>query len=427
MLSQLSTAISQEVKDLKNIAETRSELSRKLAAREIELLAKVNAIERLRKEEEELHQQRLGRIGSTPPLVQLEDPQLLSPTLDSMHSPSVLVPIGKSKELPDHAIVVLRGLWARLGYQGSAFVDMQLEINKELDHADFARFEREMLCNEIISLRQELDVTCKERNEQTRRADTAQINLAQVIEAEERTFKTLLTEREVAKRALERAEKGVQKVVIAKEKEAVRAEAMSEELHRLEKERVAALLFAKTAEEQAAVANMTAKAAAAVAVSAVQSPRSGGSITPRTPVCSDRGIPSPKINDSTNNNQSLHSNRSYPHNSTASTTSHLGISTSRLSKNNLSDAWSVTDEAILQSKIREKNLEEEEARLASEATKIAKDRIKLKMDQDRLLNLNCEQKHHHHHHHHPRSPSPYETHNPQKSVVWNNPLAFSLD
>jgi len=52
--------------------------------------------------------------------------------------------------------MVLRALWARLGYQADSFVDMQMEIAKELAHADFARFEREMLCNEIISLKQEV-------------------------------------------------------------------------------------------------------------------------------------------------------------------------------------------------------------------------------------------------------------------------------
>jgi len=66
-----------------------------------------------------------------------------------------LVPVGQRRELPEQALMVLRALWARLGYQADSFVDMQMEIAKELAHADFARFEREMLCNEIISLKQE--------------------------------------------------------------------------------------------------------------------------------------------------------------------------------------------------------------------------------------------------------------------------------
>lgn len=260
--------------------------------------------------------------------------------------------------------MVLRGLWARLGYQGAAFVDMQLEITKELTNADFARFEREMLCNEIISLNQELELIKRERNDQIRRAETAQANLSQVIEAEERTFRALLSEREVAKRALERAEKGVQKVVVAKEKEAVRAEAMSEELQRLEKERIAAVLYAKTAEEKATIANITAKAATAVAVSAVQShpptPQSGF-LTPRTPLLGERN-----------------SDRS---GFTPRTPSLFDSTLDRGSP--LTENWSMADEAILQSKIRERRLDAEESRLAAEATRLAQDRFKMKMERDR--------------------------------------------
>jgi hypothetical protein len=79
--------------------------------------------------------------------------------MNGPNHPTVLIPVGKQRELPDQAVMVLRGLWARLGYQANSFVEMQLEITKELAHADFAKFEREMLCNEVISLRQEVSPT----------------------------------------------------------------------------------------------------------------------------------------------------------------------------------------------------------------------------------------------------------------------------
>ncbi|KAA1088797.1 hypothetical protein PGTUg99_029902 [Puccinia graminis f. sp. tritici] len=313
--------------------------------------------------------------------------------------PTVLIPVGKPRELPDQAVMVLRGLWARLGYQANSFVEMQLEITKELVHADFAKFEREMLCNEVISLRQELEMIRVDRNEHIRRAEVAQAKLAQAIDSEERTFKALVAEREIAKRAIEQAEKGVQQVVIAKEKEAVRAGAMSEEIHRLEKERLAAVLYARTAEEQAAMANITAKTAAAVAMSAVQSqagtPRVGFAPSPAarspatlpfaTPICQPHAVrpttPTGSLHPHHRSSTPRSSVLGSPHpTSPRPHTPHLSSPMSRLNTKN----WSETDEAILQSKIRERNIEAEENRLAAEVTRLAEDRIQLRFDRDRL-------------------------------------------
>ncbi|PLW21229.1 hypothetical protein PCANC_03663 [Puccinia coronata f. sp. avenae] len=319
--------------------------------------------------------------------------------------PTVLIPVGKERELPEPAMMVLRGLWARLGYQANSFVEMQMEIAKELVHADFAKFEREMLCNEIISLRQELELMRVDRNEQVRRAEVSQAKLAASIESEERTFKALVAEREIAKRAIEQAEKGVVRVVEAKEKEAARAGVMSEEIHRLEKERLAAVLYARTAEEQAAMANMTAKTAAAVAMSAVQNSQAG---TPRgTPMCSPATFPIPhhtahhphniirpttpsgSLHTASNNSCSQHHHRSStPRSSFADPisprphTPHLSSSMARLNMH--PNGWSETDEAIIQSKIRERNLEAQENHIANEVARLAEDRIKLRFDRDRL-------------------------------------------
>jgi hypothetical protein len=361
--------------------------------------------------------------------------------------PTVLIPVGKERELPEPAMMVLRGLWARLGYQANSFVEMQMEIAKELVHADFAKFEREMLCNEIISLRQEvfiyvnrytylifiipeisltrispklmlhfsfsgslwtrpkLELMRVDRNEQVRRAEVSQAKLAASIESEERTFKALVAEREIAKRAIEQAEKGVVRVVEAKEKEAARAGVMSEEIHRLEKERLAAVLYARTAEEQAAMANMTAKTAAAVAMSAVQNSQAG---TPRgTPMCSPATFPIPhhtahhphniirpttpsgSLHTASNSSCSQHHHRSStPRSSFADPisprphTPHLSSSMARLNMH--PNGWSETDEAIIQSKIRERNLEAQENHIANEVARLAEDRIKLRFDRDRL-------------------------------------------
>lgn len=220
------------------------------------------------------------------------------------------------------------------------------------------------------------------------------------MESEQRTFKSLLAEREIAKRAIERAEKGVQQVVLAKEKEAVRTGAMSEEIHRLEKERLAAVLYARTAEEQAALANITAKTAAAVAMSAVQSSQAGtprlGFVpsTPRSPIPSlahSTINPQPLVSRSTTPAGSYHHHHpTTPRSSTIASplsvparprTPHSSASTCAVVND---PGWTEIDEAILQSKIRERRLEAEENILAAEATKLAQDRLKLRFEQDRL-------------------------------------------
>lgn len=301
-------------------------------------------------------------------------------------NPTVLVPVGKKRELPEPAMNVLRGLWARLGYQSNSFVDMQLEISKELAHADFARFEREMLCNEIMSLRQEIDVIRVDRNEQARRAEAAQNELVHVIASEERTFKALVAEREISKRAIDQAEKGVNQVVIAKEKEALRAEAMSEEIHRLEKERLAAVLYARTAEEQAALANVTAKTAAAVAMTAVQSNQQ--SLSPRSPSLMPHA-PSPRFS-RPHTPSILHHHGRSPSTSRSTLTESPNVIPSRPQTPHLSSTmakinenWNQVDAAILASQLRERELEVQQSRLTAEANKLNQDRIKLRFDIDR--------------------------------------------
>ncbi|MBW0510985.1 hypothetical protein O181_050700 [Austropuccinia psidii MF-1] len=403
----------QESEDQRRLSQVKAELARNITLREQELVAKAASLERLKFEEELTHQVNLVRLGSPSTTTSKIASPLLSPPIgptnamlkDAINqSPksTVLIPVGKERDLPEPAMMVLRGLWARLGYQGNSFVDMQLEIAKELSRADFARFEREMLCNEVISLRNELDLLREDRNELIRRAESAQANLSQVLESEERTFKALVTEREIAKRAIERAEKGVQQVVVAKEKEAVRAEAMSEEIHRLEKERLAAVLYARTAEEQAALANITAKTAAAVAISAVQTsqpptPRVGfAPTTPKSPRMPSPGLAGrttthsqkPSNNPSQNHHHSNLANT--PRLATASSPNHHSTSAPRTphlnsaSQPNNNNTWTELDEAILQTKMRERRIEAEENRLAAEATKLAQERIKLRFDLNQL-------------------------------------------
>jgi len=302
---------------------------------------------------------------------------------------TVLVPVGQRRELPEQALMVLRALWARLGYQADSFVDMQMEIAKELAHADFARFEREMLCNEIISLKQELELVRVDRNEQKRRAEERAGQLAIAIETEARTFEALVAEREISKRALEQAERGVTRVVEAKEKEAARAGRMGEEIHRLEKERLAAMLYARTAEEQAAMANRTAQTAAAVALSAVQAttPRVGfapepvfspahrhAPLPPRSPHRPVSPAPSPSA--------ILPPSRSH--------TPNLSAQMARLSShgspanNRGCDPNHHHHHPAIQNSLREHQLQQQESQLAADLARLAEDRIKLRLDSDRL-------------------------------------------
>lgn len=72
--------------------------------------------------------------------------------------PNPTGPARGNKELPESALFLLRDLWSHLGYTGDSFVEMQMEISRELDRADFARFEREMICNEVIGARTEVGI-----------------------------------------------------------------------------------------------------------------------------------------------------------------------------------------------------------------------------------------------------------------------------
>lgn len=241
----------------------------------------------------------------------------------------------------------------------------------------------------------QLELLRVDRNEQKRRAEEMGAQLAIAIETEGRTFSALVAEREISKRALEQAERGVTRVVEAKEKEAVRAGLMGEEIQRLEKERLAAMLYARTAEEQAAMANQTAKTAAAVALSAVQA-----SNTPRVgfapePIGSPVHFPTPR---SPHPNRPLSPaspafHRPSPSSSSIappsrSQTPNLSAQIARLNCSSSPatprSSWSPNDEAILQSKIRERNLLQQESQLAADLARLAEDRIKLRLDNDRL-------------------------------------------
>lgn len=95
----------------------------------------------------------------------IQVPSPLIPPLSSPMAPPlssrgpVMIPVGETKDLSPPALSLLKSLWAKIGYEGSAFSGMQVEISKELSRADFARFERQMLCNEILSLRQDVSFT----------------------------------------------------------------------------------------------------------------------------------------------------------------------------------------------------------------------------------------------------------------------------
>ncbi|KAI9610043.1 hypothetical protein H4Q26_007037 [Puccinia striiformis f. sp. tritici PST-130] len=286
-----------------------------------------------RRQEEQTYQENLSRLLS---------PRALSNKIP-LPSPSQTTLQGNIMNGPNHPTGSYRPM-ARLGYQANSFVEMQMEIAKELVHADFAK------CPQ-------LDLIRVDRNEQIRRAEVAQAKLGQAIDSEERTFKALVAEREIAKRAIDQAEKGVQQV-----------------------ERLAAVLYARTAEEQAAMANITAKTAAAVAMSAVQNsqagtPRVGFAPSPvRSPATFPLGHPTgqPHFVRPTTPSGSLHPHQNNNHNHCSSTPP--GLTPTGMGPTKRS----------FQSKLRERTIEVEKNRIAGEVARLAEDRLKLRFERDRI-------------------------------------------
>ncbi|POW00865.1 hypothetical protein PSHT_12840 [Puccinia striiformis] len=122
--------------------------------------------------------------------------------------------------------------------------EMQMEISRELDRADFARFEREMICNEVIGARAEINI--------------------QLVDTEDRTYKTLMAERATSENVIRGLENENRDLKAERQGAQERIGSLSNELERAEKARIAAVLYAKGAEDRASAANATALAAVEV-------------------------------------------------------------------------------------------------------------------------------------------------------------------
>ncbi|KAH9818504.1 hypothetical protein DFH28DRAFT_1080902 [Melampsora americana] len=367
--------------------------------KEAQLLAQVDTIEAECQQAELEHRSILEEIHSnstnetfirfdTPisPISTIRIPSPLIPPLPSPMAPHlssrapVMIPVGENKDLSPTALSVLKSLWSKIGYEGSAFSGMQVEISKELSRADFARFERQML----------------------------------LIEAEDRTFKTLMSEREIAKSAIQSAQRGVEKIVLAKDKEIQRSKALNDELTRLDQERISAVRYAKNAEEQAVMANLTAKAATAVAVTAVQShpntPRVSSYNHPNLTSSSSWATPSGSYAPS----PSLSSRSPYP--------THYNLQNSSSYHHGIESGWSLDDERKLMEKIRERKLASQD-RMISEERRSLNEKLYSRLEGERLsTNLPSGSRNLS-----PSSSSSNQQDRPQtpKRVDWNNPLIGS--
>ncbi|WAQ91026.1 hypothetical protein PtA15_13A426 [Puccinia triticina] len=177
-------------------------------------------------------------------------------------NPSTLVPRTRdTKELPETILFLLRDLWSHLGYSGDSFVDMQMEISRELDQADFARFEREMICNEVIGARAEIHMLGEERTQLLKRLELNRENTCQLVETQERTYKTLMAERATSASVIRGLEKEIVDLKGEREDAQERIASLSNELERAGKNRIATMLHAKGAEDRASAATATALAA----------------------------------------------------------------------------------------------------------------------------------------------------------------------
>ncbi|KAI9617601.1 hypothetical protein H4Q26_012900 [Puccinia striiformis f. sp. tritici PST-130] len=225
----------------KKLIEVEARIATDRKRREAELKA---AVDQARRDAESIKQMKARQKP-----LQSSNPDSPNPPkpIPSPSIPNSTGPARGNRELPEPALFLLRDLWSHLGYTGDSFVEMQMEISRELDRADFARFEREMICNEVIGARAEINMLREERTQLLKRLDLNRENISQLVDTEDRTYKTLMAERATS-------ENGAQE----------RIGSLSNELERAEKARIAAVLYAKGAEDRASAANATALAAVEV-------------------------------------------------------------------------------------------------------------------------------------------------------------------
>ncbi|CAH7667850.1 hypothetical protein BY996DRAFT_6812102 [Phakopsora pachyrhizi] len=218
MTNATNTKDNLKSKSLKLVeAENRlKELETKIAAdrkrREIELQA---ALEQVRRETEAIKNQlspQVVPLAQTPKIstIKSTDTQNVSPQTPSLSSSRIKYP----KDLPQSALLLLRDLWYDLGYRDENFVEMQMEISRELDKADFARFEREMICNDLINARSEVKMLREEREQLIQRLELNRQNIDQLMKTEEKTYQTLLTERSTSTNQISELNEQVQALMI---------------------------------------------------------------------------------------------------------------------------------------------------------------------------------------------------------------------
>lgn len=105
----------------------------------------------------------------------------------------------------------------------------------------------------------------EERTQLLKRLDLNRENINQLVETEERTYKTLMAERATSENVIRGLENEIKDLKAEREGAQEKIASLSSDLERAEKARIAAVLYAKGAEDRAAAANATALAAVEVA------------------------------------------------------------------------------------------------------------------------------------------------------------------
>ncbi|KAH9448280.1 hypothetical protein Pst134EB_022267 [Puccinia striiformis f. sp. tritici] len=242
----------------KKLIEVEARIATDRKRREAELKA---AVDQARRDAESIKQMKARQKP-----LQSSNPDSPNPPkpIPSPSIPNSTGPARGNRELPEPALFLLRDLWSHLGYTGDSFVEMQMEISRELDRADFARFEREMICNEVIGARAEINMLREERTQLLKRLDLNRENISQLVDTEDRTYKTLMAERATSENVIRGLENENRDLKAERQGAQERIGSLSNELERAEKARIAAVLYAKGAEDRASAANATALAAVEV-------------------------------------------------------------------------------------------------------------------------------------------------------------------
>ncbi|EFP91350.1 uncharacterized protein PGTG_17004 [Puccinia graminis f. sp. tritici CRL 75-36-700-3] len=147
-----------------------------------------------------------------------------------------------TKELSDVSILLLKSIYSRLGFDNASFVGFQAKVMSELASADFAWVEREMLCNELVAARAEIDMLKAQNTKLPNPLDSkAEDLINRAMDSQAQAHKTLGAERAKFESNIRRLKDEIKALKADQVDAKERIDSLSNKLERAEKARVEAL------------------------------------------------------------------------------------------------------------------------------------------------------------------------------------------